>query len=54
VCSGEADLEALDFAEPAVALGFGDTGEQVVTRLGNAVALSRIGPQQRASDAPFS
>src|SRR6516225_9507543 len=46
---GEADLQALDFAEPALPLGFVDAGEQVVADLGDAVPLLRVHPEQAAS-----
>lgn len=34
--SGEADLEAFDFAEPAFTFGLGDTGGEVVPDVGQA------------------
>ncbi len=46
--AGEADLQALDFAEPAFVLGLGDAGEQVVADLDDACALSGIGPVHAA------
>lgn len=49
--SGEADLQALGFADTAFALGFVDAADQVVTDLGRQWPLSGVGPQQRASDA---
>ncbi|SRR6266568_873174 len=44
--SGEADLEALDFAEPAFALGFGDAVVQVGADLLQPAALGGIRPQE--------
>ncbi|RPK70163.1 Tn3 transposase DDE domain protein [Streptomyces sp. ADI97-07] len=38
-------------AEPALALGFGDAGEEVVADLGESVALGGVGPEHRAADA---
>jgi hypothetical protein len=37
--SGQADVHALDFAGPAVALGFGDAVDQGVADLGDAGPL---------------
>jgi hypothetical protein len=34
--AGEADLEAFGFAEPAVGLGLGDAGDEVVADLDRA------------------
>src|SRR6266536_3272424 len=51
VGAGEADLQSLDLAEPAFAFGLGDAGDEVVADLHQPVALGRVGPQQRASDA---
>jgi hypothetical protein len=39
---GEADLESLDFAEPAFPLGLGDAGDQVVADVGQPCPLGRI------------
>ena len=47
---GEADLQALGFAEPAFALGFGDAGDQVVADLGEPRPLAWADPEERASD----
>jgi len=41
--SGEADLQAVDLAEPAFTLGFADAGAEVVAELDEAGALSRVG-----------
>src|SRR5271165_6416380 len=49
--AGKADLESLDFAEPAFALGFGDAGGEVVADLGDAVPLGGIWPVHAASQA---
>ncbi len=43
--SGEADAESVDFAEPAFAVGFVDTGEQVVADLGESAALLGVRSQ---------
>jgi hypothetical protein len=51
---GEADVQALGVAGPALAAGFCDAGGQVVRDLGEAPALGRVGAQQRASDAPLT
>ena len=47
----EADLEAVDLAEPVVAAGFGDPGDQVVADFEEPVALGGVGAQQWASQA---
>src|SRR4029077_2429144 len=49
VGAGEADLEALGLAVPAVGFGFGDAGEQVVADLFEARLGGGIGSQQRAA-----
>jgi hypothetical protein len=49
--AGEADLEALDLAEPAFALGLGDTVVQVAPDLLEPAPLGRVWPQERAPDA---
>ena len=41
--AGEADLESLDLAEPAFALGLGDAGQEVVADLGDAGPLGGVG-----------
>src|SRR5882757_1199816 len=49
VRAGEADLEALGLAVPAVGFGFGDAGEQVGVDLLQPCAGDRIRAQQRAA-----
>jgi hypothetical protein len=44
----EADLQGLDLAEPALALSFGDSIEQVVADLDQPVPLGRFGPEGRS------
>jgi hypothetical protein len=39
LCCGEADLESVDFAEPALPFGFADAGEQVGMDLDDAGVL---------------
>jgi hypothetical protein len=51
---GEADPQALGFAGPAFALGFADAGGQVAADLCQPWPLGRVGPQQRAADAPLT
>ena len=41
---GEADLQALGFAEPAFALGFADAGLEVVAQAGQPGPLGRVRP----------
>ena len=41
--SGEADLEAFDFAEPSFAAGFFDPGQQVLADIEEALALGWVG-----------
>ena len=41
--SGEADLEAFDFAEPSFAAGFFDPGQQVLADIEEALALGGVG-----------
>jgi hypothetical protein len=50
----QADLQALDLAEPAFTLSFGDPIKQVVADLDQAVTLGRFRPEERTSDASFS
>ena len=47
---GEADLKAFDFAEPALAFGFGDAGGEVVADLDQPGSLSGVWPEQCATD----
>src|SRR6266700_2729108 len=47
---GEADLEALDLARPALALGLGDAVVQVGADLLEPAALGGVRPQERAPD----
>src|SRR3954469_15719426 len=47
----EVDLQALDFAEPAVESGLGDPLGEVVDDLDEAVALGGVDAQHRAADA---
>lgn len=51
VSASKADPESLDLAEPALALGLGDAGMQVVADLHQTVALVGVGPKHRAADA---
>jgi hypothetical protein len=43
--AGEADLQALGFAEPALGFGFGDSGDEVVADLFEAGPGGRVGAQ---------
>lgn len=43
---GEADLQPLDLAEPALAVGFGDPAGQVVADLQQPGLLGGVGPQE--------
>jgi hypothetical protein len=49
--AGEADLEALDLAEPAFAFGLGDAVVQVGPDLLEPGSLGGVRPQERAPDA---
>jgi hypothetical protein len=49
--ASETDLKALDLAESALSLSFGDPVDQVVADLDQSVSLGRLGPEERASDA---
>jgi len=51
VGAGEADLQAFDFAEPALASGFCDAVVQVGADLLEPGALGWVWPQERAPDA---
>jgi hypothetical protein len=50
----EADLQAVELAEPALLAGLGDAGDQVVADLDQSGLLSRVWAQQRAAQAGFS
>ncbi|OKI06201.1 hypothetical protein A6A06_37485 [Streptomyces sp. CB02923] len=52
-CSGEADLESFDCAQPAFPLGLGDAGDQVVSDLLQLqpTALGWVRPEERATIA---
>ncbi|TDC25416.1 hypothetical protein E1265_07100 [Streptomyces sp. 8K308] len=54
LCAGEADLESFDLTEPSLLFGFGDSGDQVVANLDEAVSLSRIRSEHGASNTSFS
>jgi hypothetical protein len=49
--SGEADSESFGFTEPAVGLGLGDAGDEVVADLDQAGSSGWVWPQQRAAQA---
>jgi hypothetical protein len=46
LCSGEADFQSVDFAEPALPFGFADVGEQVGTDLDDAGPLVGVHAEQ--------
>ena len=48
--AGEADLEALGLAVPAVGFGFGDAGDEVVADLFEAGPGGGVRAQQRAAE----
>ena len=48
---GEADLEAVGFADPALPLGFVDAGDQVVADAHQSGPLGRVNAEQRAPEA---
>src|SRR6266545_3963076 len=50
VRGGEADLESFCLAGPALALGLGDAGQEVVPDISESAALVRGNPQERAPD----
>src|SRR4051794_35938664 len=50
LCSGEADLESFDLAEPALTVGFSDAGVEVVADLFQPRPLGGGGLEQGASD----
>jgi hypothetical protein len=54
VGSGEADFQALDFAVPSFAFGFGDAVEKVAADLADPGPLVRGRPQERASQVPLT
>lgn len=54
LCSGEADLESLDFTQPAFAFGFGNAGDEVVADVDEPCPLGRIRSEERSSDTSFS
>ena len=54
VGAGEADLQSVDFAEPALAFGFGDAVVQVGADLREPGALCGVWPQERAPDVPLT
>jgi hypothetical protein len=45
VGTGEADLESFSFTEPAVRLGFGDAGDEVVADLDQTGSGGRVWAQ---------
>ena len=47
--AGEADLQAFGLAEPAVGLGLGDAGDEVVADLDQAGSGGGVGPQEWAA-----
>ncbi|MGK2879626.1 MAG: hypothetical protein ACSLE6_02110 [Mycobacterium sp.] len=47
---GEADVESLDFAEPAVKLGLADSVLEVAADLFQAWSLGWVWPEKRTSD----
>src|SRR4051794_41807891 len=49
--AGEADLQALGLAEPALGFGLGDAGDEVVADLDQAGAGGGGGGQQRGAEA---
>ena len=54
VGAGEADLQSVDFAEPALAFGFGDAVVQVGADLLQPGALGWVWPQERAAQVPLT
>ena len=50
----EADLEAFDFAEPAVDAGFGNAVGEVLDDLDEAAAGGGVGAEHGAADAPLT
>jgi hypothetical protein len=47
--AGEADFQSFGFTEPAVGLGFGDAGDEVVADLFEAGSGGGVGAQERAA-----
>lgn len=47
-------MKPFDFAEPALALGFGDTVGEVVANLDKATALCRVWPENGAANVPLT
>jgi len=42
-CSSEAEVQTVDFAEPAFTVGFSDAGGEVVADVDQPLALDRVG-----------
>jgi len=51
---GEADAESFGFAGPALALGLGDAGAEVVADLLQSASLGGVDAQEGTSDAPLT
>jgi hypothetical protein len=51
VRSREGGLQPFNLAEPALALGLGDAGDEVVADLLQPAALGRVRPEERATNA---
>ena len=49
--TGEADLQAFDLAEPSLAAGFLDPGQQVVAHVEEPATLGRVWAQEGAAQA---
>jgi hypothetical protein len=47
--AGEADFQSFGFTEPAVGLGLGDAGDEVVADLDQAGSGGGVGPQEWAA-----
>ena len=52
--AGEADFQSFGLSEPAVGLGFGDPGGEVVADLDEAGAGGWVGAQERAAQAALT
>ena len=50
----QADLESFGLAEPSLVFGFLDALAEVVADLQEPRALFRVGPQERAANAPLT